>query len=171
MRRSESKGARLEPITGKDYDDESVCTSVRNFMSEIVKEEDICGSDDIIDAVIKEGIDLDDTIDSCWLQGNQNTSISTRLEKCFSPYLTPSPGNHCPEKKLIDPELLSKQNNPKQGIPSKVDLDNYADNESVLCDVPKVTEYSSDLLLLPSPHFSSFDPRSIRYPILVQETG
>ncbi|XP_041981259.1 zinc finger protein 37-like isoform X2 [Aricia agestis] len=84
----------------KDDDNESTCTSIQNFMTDILPPEEIPDNEaKIILEVIEEEADiLDDSLDSCWLQDDASINTdSIPFNFSFSPFATPRLANsdHC----------------------------------------------------------------------------
>ncbi|XP_053608483.1 zinc finger protein 354A-like [Plodia interpunctella] len=73
----------------RDDDNESTCTSIRNFMQDMLPDTEMPDSEArIIRQVIEEEADvLDDSLDSHWLQ--DDVSIATDFRLDFSPFSTP----------------------------------------------------------------------------------
>ncbi|CAH0686359.1 unnamed protein product [Spodoptera exigua] len=88
------------PATQKrDDDNESTCTSIRNFMTDILQGEEMPDTEArIIREVIEEEADvLEDSLDSHWLQDDVSIDTDFRLDFSFSPFSTPRTENndHC----------------------------------------------------------------------------
>ncbi|KAJ8720116.1 hypothetical protein PYW07_012159 [Mythimna separata] len=89
------------PATQKcrDDDNESTCTSIRNFMTDILQGEEMPDTEArIIKEVIEEEADvLDDSLDSHWLQDDMSIDTDFRLDFSFSQFSTPRSVNddHC----------------------------------------------------------------------------
>ncbi|XP_045451935.1 zinc finger protein 1 homolog [Melitaea cinxia] len=75
----------------RDDDNESTCTSIQNFMTDILQVEEIPDNEArIIRQVIEEETDiLEDTLDSHWLQDDVSICSDFRLDFSFSPFSTP----------------------------------------------------------------------------------
>nr|XP_026494609.1 zinc finger protein 391-like [Vanessa tameamea] len=75
----------------RDDDNESTCTSIQNFMTDILQAEEIPDSEArIIREVIEEEADiLEDSLDSHWLQDDVSVDSDYRLDFSFSPFSTP----------------------------------------------------------------------------------
>ncbi|XP_047997750.1 zinc finger protein 777-like isoform X2 [Leguminivora glycinivorella] len=80
----------------RDDDNESTTTSIRNFMNDIMPEDDLPDTEArIIKEVIDEEADvLDDSLDSHWLQDEASIDSDFRLDFSFSPFSTPRPVNN-----------------------------------------------------------------------------
>ncbi|XP_075976781.1 uncharacterized protein LOC142977005 [Anticarsia gemmatalis] len=92
----------------RDDDNDSTCTSIRNFMTDILQGEEMPDTEArIIREVIEEEADvLDDSLDSHWLQDDASIDSNFRLEFSFSPFATPRSvqNDHC-----YTPKRLSDQ--------------------------------------------------------------
>ncbi|CAH1636985.1 unnamed protein product [Spodoptera littoralis] len=102
------------PATQKrDDDNESTCTSIRNFMTDILQGEEMPDTEArIIREVIEEEADvLEDSLDSHWLQDDVSIDTDFRLDFSFSPFSTPRSVNndHCytPKKYVEQKEQIS----------------------------------------------------------------
>ncbi|CAH0726912.1 unnamed protein product, partial [Brenthis ino] len=88
----------------KDDDNESTCTSIQNFMTDILQAEEIPDSEArIICEVIEEEADiLEDSLDSHWLQEDVSVDSDFKMDFSFSPFSTPHSVNngtfYCPKK-------------------------------------------------------------------------
>ncbi|CAH2270073.1 jg16533 [Pararge aegeria aegeria] len=117
----------------KDDDNESTCTSIQNFMTDILKAEEIPDSEArIIQEVIEEEADvLEDSLDSHWLQDDVSVDTDFRLDFSFSPFSTPrsTNDNHCyTPKRINDPiEIREEENIPIKKEPNQPNyaIDNY----------------------------------------------
>ncbi|XP_063385269.1 zinc finger and SCAN domain-containing protein 12-like [Cydia fagiglandana] len=80
----------------RDDDNESTTTSIRNFMNDIMPDDDLPDTEArIIKEVIDEEADvLDDSLDSHWLQDDASIDSDLRLDFSFSPFSTPRPVNN-----------------------------------------------------------------------------
>ncbi|XP_047028574.1 uncharacterized protein LOC124636503 [Helicoverpa zea] len=80
----------------RDDDNESTCTSIRNFMTDILQGEEMPDTEArIIKEVIEEEADvLDDSLDSHWLQDDMSIDTDFRLDFSFSPFSTPRTVNN-----------------------------------------------------------------------------
>ncbi|XP_052741963.1 uncharacterized protein LOC112051831 isoform X2 [Bicyclus anynana] len=115
----------------KDDDNESTCTSIQNFMTDILKSEEIPDSEArIIKEVIEEETDiLDDSLDSHWLQDDMSIDTDFRLDFSFSPFSTP-------RSTIDDPYTPKKvQNNTtalqEQNVPVKKEFDDQTYMENI----------------------------------------
>ncbi|KAJ0176208.1 hypothetical protein K1T71_008382 [Dendrolimus kikuchii] len=83
----------------KDDDNESTCTSIRNFMTDMLQGEEMPDTEArIIKEVIEEEADvLDDSLDSHWLQDDVSIDTDFKLDFSFSPFSTPRSvkNDHC----------------------------------------------------------------------------
>ncbi|XP_004928391.2 zinc finger protein 677 isoform X1 [Bombyx mori] len=101
------------PATQGDDDNESVCTSIRNFMTDILQGEEVPDAEArIIREVIEEEADvLDDSLDSQWLQDDVSIDTDFRLDFNFSPFSTPRSieNDHCytPKKSPVQKDQLN----------------------------------------------------------------
>ncbi|KAJ8719504.1 hypothetical protein PYW08_011679 [Mythimna loreyi] len=99
------------PATQKcrDDDNESTCTSIRNFMTDILQGEEMPDTEArIIKEVIEEEADvLDDSLDSHWLQDDMSIDTDFRLDFSFSQFSTPRSVNddRCYTPKQKDDQL------------------------------------------------------------------
>ncbi|CAH2090236.1 unnamed protein product [Euphydryas editha] len=86
----------------RDDDNESTCTSIQNFMTDILEAEEIPDSEArIIRQVIEEEADiLEDSLDSHWLQDDVSVCSDFRLDFSFSPFSTPHSVNNENERIL-----------------------------------------------------------------------
>ncbi|CAH0625358.1 unnamed protein product [Chrysodeixis includens] len=75
----------------RDDDNDSTCTSIRNFMTDILQGEEVPDTEArIIREVIQEEADvLDESLDSHWLQDDASIDADFRLDFSFSPFSTP----------------------------------------------------------------------------------
>ncbi|CAB3221252.1 unnamed protein product [Arctia plantaginis] len=93
----------------RDDDNESTCTSIRNFMTDILEGEEMPDTEArIIREVIEEEADvLDDSLDSHWLQDDVSIDTDFRLDFSLSPFATLHAVNndHCyTPKRLSEPK-------------------------------------------------------------------
>ncbi|XP_063829010.1 myoneurin-like [Ostrinia nubilalis] len=83
----------------KEDDNESTCTSIQNFMTDILKGTEMPDTEArIIKEVIEEEADvLEDSLDSHWLQDDVSIDTDFRLDFSFSPFSTTKSINndHC----------------------------------------------------------------------------
>ncbi|XP_059062181.1 gastrula zinc finger protein XlCGF48.2-like [Achroia grisella] len=91
----------------KDDDNASTCTSIGNFMTDILQGEEMPDTEArIIKQVIEEEADvLDDSLDSHWLQDDISIDPDFAIDFSFSPFSTPHSVNrdHCyTPKRLSD---------------------------------------------------------------------
>ncbi|XP_045537026.1 zinc finger protein 37 homolog [Papilio machaon] len=94
----------------KDEDNESTCTSIQNFINDIMASEELPATEArIIREVIEEEADvLDDSLDSHWLQDDISIDNSCKLDFSFSPFVTPQYTNEDSLKKFED-EITNKR--------------------------------------------------------------
>ncbi|XP_072936996.1 uncharacterized protein [Epargyreus clarus] len=80
----------------KDDDNESTCTSIQNFMTDILKPEEIPDTEArIIREVIEEEADvLEDSLDSHWLQDDKSNDNDFQLDLSLSRFSTPYSTNN-----------------------------------------------------------------------------
>ncbi|CAK1582916.1 unnamed protein product [Parnassius mnemosyne] len=111
----------------KDDDNESTCTSIQNFISDIMESEEIPATEArIIREVIEEEADvLDDSLDSHWLQDDVSIDTDFKLDFSFSPFSTPKYINndHCYTPKKLRDET-SQYEHPQKSFESKVQDEN-----------------------------------------------
>ncbi|XP_068629613.1 uncharacterized protein [Battus philenor] len=97
----------------RDEDDESTCTSIQNFISDLMESEEIPNSDArIIREVIAEEADiLEDSLDSHWLQDDVSVDTDIKLDFSFSPFMTPQYINddHCYTPKKYGNQILTDE--------------------------------------------------------------
>ncbi|XP_030023722.2 myoneurin isoform X1 [Manduca sexta] len=88
----------------RDEDNESTCTSIRNFMTDIMQGEEMPDTEArIIREVIEEEADvLDDSLDSHWLQEDASIDTDFRLDFSFSPFSTPRSTHGFTPKKITE---------------------------------------------------------------------
>ncbi|KPI90881.1 Zinc finger protein 316 [Papilio xuthus] len=93
----------------KDEDNDSTCTSIQNFINDIMASEEIPATEArIIREVIEEEADvLDDSLDSHWLQDDVSIDNSCKLDFSFSPFVTPLYANEDSPKKFEE-EIAKK---------------------------------------------------------------
>ncbi|XP_013136355.1 PREDICTED: zinc finger protein 568-like [Papilio polytes] len=106
----------------KDEDNESTCTSIQNFINDIMASEEIPATEArIIREVIEEEADvLDDSLDSHWLQDDLSIDNSCKLDFSFSPFVTPNYVNEDSPKKFIN-EIIKKE--PEEAVTFKTPED------------------------------------------------
>lgn len=121
---------------GRDDDNESTCTSIRNFMTDMLQGEEMPDTESrIIREVIEEEADvLDDSLDSYWLQDDISIDTDFRLDFSFSPFSTPRSfrNNNCytPNKeadlKQVDAEInyYTSKGDKKEPVPDENNLIN-----------------------------------------------
>ncbi|CAG4996949.1 unnamed protein product [Parnassius apollo] len=107
----------------KDDDNESTCTSIQNFISDIMASEEIPATEArIIREVIEEEADvLDDSLDSHWLQDDVSIDSNFKLDFSFSPFSTPKYVNNeqCYTPKKLQDET-SHYDDPQKCFKSEV---------------------------------------------------
>ncbi|XP_046967799.1 zinc finger protein 662-like [Vanessa cardui] len=131
----------------RDDDNDSTCTSIQNFMTDILQAEEIPDSEArIIREVIEEEADiLEDSLDSHWLQDDVSVDSDYRLDFSFSPFSTPRSAineNQFSPIKMTDQikDSQTKVHNPE------LIIENVADHnvENIFTSKPAITLNDSD---------------------------
>ncbi|CAH2041554.1 unnamed protein product, partial [Iphiclides podalirius] len=132
----------------KDEDNESTCTSIQNFIADIMESEEIripATEARIIREVIEEEADvLDDSLDSHWLQDDVSIETDFKLDFSFSPFTTPNYINddHCYTPKKLENDTLPRLSpnfSPKVEIPSQGCQDFAKQNLAIVDDTQQCT--------------------------------
>ncbi|CAG9583109.1 unnamed protein product [Danaus chrysippus] len=106
----------------RDDDNESTCTSIQNFMTDILQE--LPDSEaNIIKQVIEEEADiLEDSLDSHWLQDLSDNEL--RMDFSFSPFSTPRTFQNDKDDSISSPKNLNNHEEIKINKTHECSLDN-----------------------------------------------
>ncbi|XP_026730297.1 zinc finger and BTB domain-containing protein 17-like [Trichoplusia ni] len=119
----------------RDDDNDSTCTSIRNFMTDMLQGEEVPDTEArIISEVIQEEADvLDESLDSHWLQDDASIDADFRLDFSFSPFSTPRAVN--------DRYTPKKQTNQKE---AQINLDILNSKKVNTIENDFITAFKSD---------------------------
>ncbi|XP_034832687.1 uncharacterized protein [Maniola hyperantus] len=126
-------GSSTPANRNKDDDNESTCTSIQNFMTDILRVEEIPDIEArIIKEVIEEEADiLEDSLDSHWLQDDVSMDTDLRLDFSFSPFSTPRStinDDHCYTPKRLNDPIATDEKEHNIAIKLEPDKENHAIN-------------------------------------------